>query len=66
MNIQDFLKWYAEAYSSGDANERNYVECAIYLEGFIAAHGEDDGLKRCVNVLRGGHNLISTAKRKGE
>ena len=61
-----FLDWYAEEFDSGAVNEDNYRECAAFLAGFLAAHGDDkDGnLARCISLLRGGANLIAYMQRE--
>lgn len=78
MNINDFVKWYENTYSSGDMNASVMRERAAVLYGYAAAidkpsDSESGGpisaaqlLRECANSLRGAANVMETMRRKAD
>ena len=78
MNINDFVKWYENAYSSGDMNASVMRERAAVLYGYAAAidkpsDSENGGpisaaqlLRQCADSLRGAANVMENMRRKAD
>lgn len=78
MNINDFVKWYENAYSSGDMNVSVLRERAAVLYGYAAAIDKPDDtenggpisaaqlLRQCADSLRGAANVMETMRRKAD
>ena len=78
MNITDFVKWYENAYSSGDMSVSVMRERAAVLYGYAAAidkpsDSESGGplnasqlLRQCADSLCGAANVMENMRRKAD
>ena len=78
MHISEFVKWYENAYSSGDMNASVMRERAAVLYGYAAAidnasDSKNGGpisaaqlLRQCADSLRGAANVMESMQRKAD
>ncbi len=78
MQINEFVKWYQDAYNSGDMNASVMRERAAVLYGYAAAIGKPEDtenggpisaaqlLRQCADSLRGAANVMENMKRKAD